>query len=183
MYFQEVCCMLCPAKMHVHMKAHRSKAYHVQSMSSAEVYRQSMLYRSFDLTQLHLQICLPWHQANCHHTAALAKVWFVVTGAVRRIRGVAHSMRVSPQSSNRMVDGARSVLNDFLADVYIFTDHMTGPEAGQSPGYGLMLVAETTTGCYISSECTADTRLKVCPLTLDLPMSNTYSVQVGCMQL
>lgn len=82
-------------------------------------------------------------------------------GAVRRIRGVAHSMRVSPQSSNRMVDGARSVLNDLLADVYIFTDHMTGPEAGQSPGYGLMLVAETTTGCFISSECTANAALKV----------------------
>ena len=70
-------------------------------------------------------------------------------------------MRVSPQSSNRMVDGARSVLNDLLADVYIFTDHMTGPEAGQSPGYGLMLVAETTTGCFISAECTANAALKV----------------------
>lgn len=70
-------------------------------------------------------------------------------------------MRVSPQSSNRMVDGARSVLNDLLADVYIFTDHMTGPEAGQSPGYGLMLVAETTTGCFISSECTANAAFKV----------------------
>ena len=70
-------------------------------------------------------------------------------------------MRVSPQSSNRMVDGARSVLNNLLADVYIFTDHMTGPEAGQSPGYGLMLVAETTTGCFISAECTANAALKV----------------------
>ena len=70
-------------------------------------------------------------------------------------------MRVSPQSSNRMVDGARSVLNDLLADVYIFTDHMTGQEAGQSPGYGLMLVAETTTGCFISAECTANASLKV----------------------
>ena len=70
-------------------------------------------------------------------------------------------MRVSPQSSNRMVDGARSVLNDLLADVYIFTDHMTGPEAGQSPGYGLMLVAETTTGCFISAECTANAAHKV----------------------
>ena len=62
-----------------------------------------------------------------------------------------------------MVDGARSVLNDLLADVYIFTDHMTGPEAGQSPGYGLMLVAETTTGCFISAECTANAALKVHP--------------------
>ena len=60
-----------------------------------------------------------------------------------------------------MVDGARSVLNDLLADVYIFTDHMTGPEAGQSPGYGLMLVAETTTGCFISAECSANAALKV----------------------
>lgn len=84
-----------------------------------------------------------------------------LAGAVRRIRGVSHSMRVSPQSSNRMVDGARSVLNDLLADVYIFTDHMTGPEAGQSPGYGLMLVAETTTGCLNSAECTANAALKV----------------------
>lgn len=65
-----------------------------------------------------------------------------------------------------MVDGARSVLNDLLADVYIFTDHMTGPEAGQSPGYGLMLVAETTTGCFISSECTANAALKVVVLIL-----------------
>lgn len=85
----------------------------------------------------------------------------MAAGAVRRIRGVAHSMRVSPQSSNRMVDGARSVLNDLLADVYIFTDHMTGLEAGQSPGYGMMLVAETTTGCFISAECTASTAAKV----------------------
>lgn len=60
-----------------------------------------------------------------------------------------------------MVDGARSVLNDLLADVYIFTDHMTGLEAGQSPGYGLMLVAETTTGCFISAEQTASTAVKV----------------------
>lgn len=32
-------------------------------------------------------------------------------GMVKRIRGVAYSTRVSPQASNRMVDGARSVLN------------------------------------------------------------------------
>lgn len=32
-------------------------------------------------------------------------------GMVRRVRGVAHSMRVSPQTSNRLVDGGREVLN------------------------------------------------------------------------
>ena len=32
-------------------------------------------------------------------------------GMVKRVRGVAYSMRVSPQNTNRMVDGARGVLN------------------------------------------------------------------------
>jgi hypothetical protein len=71
---------------------------------------------------------------------------------VKRIRGVAYSMRVSPQASNRLVDGARGELNALLADVYIFTDHMAGAEAGASPGYGLALVAETTAGRLLSAE-------------------------------
>ena len=45
---------------------------------------------------------------------------------VKRIRGVAYSMKVSPQSTNRMVDGARGMLNKLLADVYIFTDAVSG---------------------------------------------------------
>ena len=35
-----------------------------------------------------------------------------------------------PQMANRLVDGARGVLNNFLPDVYIFTDHHNGKEAG-----------------------------------------------------
>jgi RNA 3'-terminal phosphate cyclase-like protein len=42
-----------------------------------------------------------------------------------------------------------------LADVYIFTDHMSGKEAGLSPGYGLALVAETTSGRMIAGEAVA----------------------------
>ncbi|KAK9814342.1 hypothetical protein WJX72_004157 [[Myrmecia] bisecta] len=86
---------------------------------------------------------------------SLPPVSLVQEGMIKRIRGVAHSMKVSPQSSNRMVDGARSVLNSLLPDVYIFTDHMSGPEAGFSPGFGMMLVAESTTGRFISAECSA----------------------------
>ncbi len=52
-----------------------------------------------------------------------------------------------------MVDGARGVLNALLADVYIFTDAVSGQQSGNSPGYGLTLVAETTSGCLISAEC------------------------------
>lgn len=85
----------------------------------------------------------------------LPAVSLVDEGMVKRIRGVAYSARVSPQTSNRMVDGARGVLNDLLADVYIFTDHMTGPSAGKSPGYGITLVAETTSGRLVAAEAAA----------------------------
>jgi RNA 3'-terminal phosphate cyclase-like protein len=76
-------------------------------------------------------------------------------GMIKRIRGVSYSMKVSPQNTNRMVDGARGVLNQLLADVFIFTDAVSGASSGLSPGYGLTLVAETTSGCLISSECCA----------------------------
>ncbi|KAL2608578.1 hypothetical protein R1flu_027151 [Riccia fluitans] len=76
-------------------------------------------------------------------------------GMVKRIRGVAYSTRVSPQMANRMIDSARGIFNRLLPDVYIFTDHYTGHESGKSPGYGISLVAETTTGCMLSSEKTA----------------------------
>ena len=51
-----------------------------------------------------------------------------------------------------MVDSGRKLLNFYLSDVYIFTDAVTGKDSGNSPGYGLHLVAETTTGCLISVE-------------------------------
>jgi RNA 3'-terminal phosphate cyclase-like protein len=88
---------------------------------------------------------------------SLTAVSWIDEGMVKRVRGVAYSARVSPQMSNRMVDSARGVLNSFLPDVYIFTDHSSGPESGKSPGYGVSLVAETTTGCLISAEGAAVT--------------------------
>lgn len=82
-------------------------------------------------------------------------------GMVKRIRGVAFSAKVSPQMCNRMVDGARGVLNTLLADVFIFTDHVSGADSGASPGYGLTLVAETTAKNLISAEGLADMTDKV----------------------
>ncbi|KAG2490367.1 hypothetical protein HYH03_011169 [Edaphochlamys debaryana] len=76
-------------------------------------------------------------------------------GMVKRIRGVAYSMKVSPQMTNRMVDGARGVLNSLLADVYVFTDAATGAMSGTSPGFGVTLVAETTSGALIGAEACA----------------------------
>ncbi len=64
-------------------------------------------------------------------------------------------MRVAPAAANRMVDGARGVLNTLLADVFVFTDAMAGAEAGASPGYGIALVAETTAGLFLGAQATA----------------------------
>jgi hypothetical protein len=67
-----------------------------------------------------------------------------------------------------MVDAARGVLNQLLADVYIFTDAAAGPAAGNSPGYGITLVAETTSGCLISAEAAATTVRFVIRLAAEL---------------
>ena len=70
-------------------------------------------------------------------------------GLVKRVRGVAFTERVSPQSANRMVDVVRGALNALLPDVYIFTDCRSGGAAGGSPGYGIALVAQTTSGALL----------------------------------
>ncbi|XP_042911920.2 RNA 3'-terminal phosphate cyclase-like protein [Parasteatoda tepidariorum] len=73
-------------------------------------------------------------------------------GKIRRIRGYAYSVRVSPAMASRMVDASKGLLLKFLPDVYIYTDHFKGKNSGKSPGYGLTLVAETTTGVFYCAE-------------------------------
>eukprot|EP01051_Picozoa_sp_SAG22_P019037 SAG22_NODE_3388_length_1740_cov_1.008531_3_plen_134_part_01 len=89
---------------------------------------------------------------RCPTTRELSPVDLTDEGFVKRIRGVAYATRVSPSMANRIVDAARGVLNSFIPDVYIYTDHYRGPDSGNSPGYGLSLVAETTTGCALATE-------------------------------
>ena len=79
-------------------------------------------------------------------------VWAAWPGMVKRVRGVAHCTRVAPAAASRMVDGARGVLNALLADVYVFTDAMSGAEGGASPGFGLALAAETTAGLLLGAQ-------------------------------
>ena len=86
------------------------------------------------------------------HVRALTPVSVVEAGKVRRVRGVAYGAKVSAQMANRMVDGARATLNDYLPDVWVYTDVHKGRTSGASPGFGLALVAETTSGALLSSE-------------------------------
>ncbi|XP_050221301.1 probable RNA 3'-terminal phosphate cyclase-like protein [Mercurialis annua] len=83
---------------------------------------------------------------------SLQAVNWIDEGMVKRIRGVTYSTRVSSQFENTMIHAARGIFNRLLPDVHIFTDHKAGLQAGNSPGYGISLVAETTTGCFISAD-------------------------------
>ncbi|EIE18987.1 putative RNA 3'-terminal phosphate cyclase [Coccomyxa subellipsoidea C-169] len=94
---------------------------------------------------------------------ALPPISLTEEGMVKSVRGVAYAVRVAPAAANRMVDGSRGVLNELLADVRVFTDHRSGAEAGASPGYGLTLVAQTTTGRLISAQAVAPPAAKVHP--------------------
>lgn len=70
-------------------------------------------------------------------------------GKLKRIRGTAFSMKVSPAFVNRMVDSSRKILNQFLSDIYIYTDSVKGTQSGNSPGFGLSLMVESTTGVML----------------------------------
>lgn len=85
------------------------------------------------------------------YNSLMALTW-TDEGMVKRIRGVTFSTKVSVQFENTMIHAARGICNRLLPDVHIFTDHKTGPQAGKSPGYGISLVAETTSGCFISAD-------------------------------
>lgn len=90
---------------------------------------------------------------KCPIRRVLKPIQITDPGKIKRIRGVAFSCRVSPQMSNRMVDEAKGALLSFLPDVYIHTEHHHGSKSGLSPGYGLVLYAETTNGTFYCGEC------------------------------
>lgn len=63
---------------------------------------------------------------------SLAPINLIDEGKIKRIRGIAYTTKISPQIANRVVDGARSILNNLLPDVYIYTDHFKGKDSGLS---------------------------------------------------
>jgi len=89
---------------------------------------------------------------KCPVKKALRPVQVIEQGKIKRIRGVAWAVRVSPSTANRVVESAKGMLLKFLPDVYIYTDHFTGAKSGKSPGFGLTLTAETSTGVFLTAE-------------------------------
>ncbi|CAK8985265.1 unnamed protein product [Durusdinium trenchii] len=92
---------------------------------------------------------------SCPIVKAIQPIELLNEGKVKRVRGVAYTTKVSPQFAARMVDAARGVLNDFLPDVWVYTDHCKGEACGNSPGYGISLVAETIARSLKSADACA----------------------------
>jgi len=89
---------------------------------------------------------------KCPVRRQLKPIQLMDQGKVKRIRGVVYAVRVSPAIGNRLVDAAKGVFLQFIPDVYIYTDHHRGNNSGNSPGFGISVVAETTTGVFYTAE-------------------------------
>ncbi|KAL0119465.1 hypothetical protein PUN28_007749 [Cardiocondyla obscurior] len=89
---------------------------------------------------------------KCPISRNLKTIQLEDSGMVKRIRGTANSIRVSPAIANRIVESAKSVLLKFLPDVYIYTDHCKKSNSGKSPGFGVTLTAETTKEVFFSGQ-------------------------------
>lgn len=85
-------------------------------------------------------------------------------GRVKKIRGVAYCTGVSASNNARMIEEARGILNPMAADTYIFSDVSSAPyvtprdksssnqKRKVGVGFGLSLVAESSTGSLYSAD-------------------------------
>ncbi|KAL4802930.1 hypothetical protein BDV18DRAFT_153953 [Aspergillus unguis] len=99
------------------------------------------------------------------HQVRLPKTLHLMNaGRIKRVRGVAYAVGVSASNNARMIDVARGVLNPLVPDTYIFSDVSSAPlipaPERNNPsakkkiglGFGLSLVAESSTGCLFSAD-------------------------------
>ncbi|EFN89340.1 RNA 3'-terminal phosphate cyclase-like protein [Harpegnathos saltator] len=89
---------------------------------------------------------------KCPISRNLKTIQLEDSGMVKRVRGTACSIRVSPAVANRIVESAKGILLKFLPDIYIHTDHCKGSASGKSPGFGVTLTAETTKEVFFSGQ-------------------------------
>jgi len=81
-----------------------------------------------------------------------------------------------------MIEAARSVLNRYIPDIYLYSDVYKGEESGKSPGYALSLVAETTTSVLHCAE--AVSRPGVAPEDIALQATRSLLSEIergGCI--
>lgn len=95
---------------------------------------------------------------SCPVRKSLRAIQFQQQGMVKRIRGTVYACKVSPAMGNRTVESAKGCMLKFLPDVYIYTDQNRGKMSGNSPGFGICLLAETTDGVCFAADCISNTR-------------------------
>ncbi|KAE8136030.1 18S rRNA biogenesis protein [Aspergillus pseudotamarii] len=99
------------------------------------------------------------------HQVRLPKTLHMMNpGRIKKIRGVAYAVGVSASNNARMIETARGVLNPLVPDTYVFSDVSSAPlvpapeKSNPSAkkkiglGFGLSLVAESSTGCLFSAD-------------------------------
>lgn len=99
------------------------------------------------------------------HQVRLPKTLHLMNaGRIKKVRGVAYSVGVSASNNARMIDVTRGILNPLVPDTYIFSDVSSAPlvpaPERNNPsakkkiglGFGLSLVAESSTGCLFSAD-------------------------------
>lgn len=99
------------------------------------------------------------------HQVRLPKtIHLLNSGRIKKIRGVAYSTGVSASNNARMIEAARGVLNPMTGDTYVFSDVSSAPflpstnkadsneKKKTGIGFGLSLVAESTTGSLYSAD-------------------------------
>ncbi|KAB8242079.1 hypothetical protein BDV35DRAFT_384336 [Aspergillus flavus] len=99
------------------------------------------------------------------HQVRLPKTLHLMNpGRIKKIRGVAYAVGVSASNNARMIETARGVLNPLVPDTYVFSDVSSAPlvpapeKSNPSAkkkiglGFGLSLVAESSTGCLFSAD-------------------------------
>lgn len=99
------------------------------------------------------------------HQVRLPKTIHILNpGRVKKVRGVAYCTGVSASNNARIIEAAREILNPLTGDTYIFSDVSSAPylpSAGKTDsntkkklgvGFGLSLVAESSTGTLYSAD-------------------------------
>jgi RNA 3'-terminal phosphate cyclase-like protein len=97
------------------------------------------------------------HQVRLPKTVHILK-----PGRIKRVRGVAYCIGVSASNNARVIEAARGILNPLVSDAYIFSDVSSAPFVSSTDkssaktkigvGYGLSLVAESSTGSLYSAD-------------------------------
>lgn len=99
------------------------------------------------------------------HQVRLPKTVHVMNaGRIKKIRGVAYCTGVSASNNARMIEEARGILNSLVPDTYVFSDVSSTPYLPSNDksnpsqkkkigvGFGLSLVAESSTGSLYSAD-------------------------------